>query len=411
MAELLSPAGNPEKLEAAVRYGADAVYLAGQAFGMRAAAGNFSLEQLENAVAFAHSAGVRVYVTVNTLPRDDEYGELEAYFGHLSEIRPDALIVADPGVLFLARQMLPDIDLHISTQANAVSSAACRAWASLGARRVVLSRELRLSEIRRIRQSLSREVELEAFIHGSMCISYSGRCLLSNYLAGRDANRGMCAQPCRWHYTAGLVTELTEEKRQDERIPVYEEAGETFVMSSRDTCMIGHIPQLLEAGIDSFKIEGRMKSAYYTAVVTNAYRMAIDAAQTGKPYDPAWYRELESVSHRPYHTGYYFDDPHTCANTAETAGYIREKAYLATVLSYDAQSGKALLVQRNKLYAGQPVELLTPGRCGVRFTVGDLTLPDGTAIDATPHPGMQYRMTVPFEVRQGDIIRGGVEEG
>ncbi|MBR3681339.1 MAG: U32 family peptidase [Clostridia bacterium] len=401
--ELLSPAGNFEKMRAAIRYGADAVYLAGEVFGMRAAADNFSLAELSEATAYAHERGVCVYLTVNTMPRENEYTLLENYFRNLKNIPIDALIVADIGVLFLAKKMLPDVELHISTQASSVSSADCLAWASLGAKRVVLARELTLDEIRAIRANLPEEIELECFIHGSMCVSYSGRCLLSNHLVGRDANRGMCAQPCRWNYKA---YEIVEEKRPDCKMPIEEYDGEAFIMSSRDTCTIEHIPQLVEAGINSFKIEGRMKSAYYTAVVTNTYRMAIDSYFSGNyEYNPLWLRELESVSHRDYNTGYYFANSHEDANISSTTGYIREKAYLAVVEAYDSVTGLALMTQRNKMCLGDPAELLTPGAVGKPLTVGELFDENMQSITATPHPYMKFYMKTPFPVKEGDILR------
>ena len=335
--EILSPAGNFEKMRAAILYGADAVYLSGQVFGMRAAADNFTLDEMREAVAYAHERGVRVYLTLNTMPREYEYPELEKYLEELSDVGLDAMIIADVGVLMLVKRMLPDMEIHISTQANASSAAACRAWYGLGAKRVVLARELTLDEIRAIRQNIPEELELECFIHGSMCVSYSGRCLLSNHIIGRDANRGMCAQPCRWNYRISGY-EIEEEKRPDCKMPVEEINGETFIMASRDTCTIEHIPELCEAGINSFKIEGRMKSAYYAAVATNAYRMALDSYLSGSyEYDPRWYDELLSVSHREYNTGYYFTDSHTDANLASNNGYIKDKAYLATCTAYNAE--------------------------------------------------------------------------
>ena len=403
--ELLSPAGNFEKMRAAILYGADAVYLAGEVFGMRAAADNFSLDELRLAVAYAHERGVKVYLTVNTMPRENEYTLLENYLGNLKNIPIDALIVADLGVLMLAKKILPEVELHVSTQASSVSSADCLAWHSLGAKRVVLARELSLEEIKAIRLNLPEEIEIECFIHGSMCVSYSGRCLLSNHLVGRDANRGMCAQPCRWNYTVRSY-EIEEEKRPDAKMPVEEIAGETFIMSSRDTCTIEHIPELIEAGLNSFKIEGRMKSAYYTAVVTNTYRMAIDSYLSGNyEYNPLWYRELESVSHRDYNTGYYFLDSHTDANIASTTGYLKEKSYLAVVESYDETTGLALLTQRNKMLHGDSVELLTPGKVGIPLTVGELFDENMQPIPATPHPYMKFYMKTPFAVKSGDIIR------
>lgn len=407
--ELLSPAGNFEKMEAAIRYGANAVYLAGHAFGMRSAADNFSDEELAAAIAYAHERGVRVYVTVNTAPRDAEYPALAAYLRRLGELAPDALIVADIGVFSLCRELIPKMELHVSTQANSVSAADVRAWGRLGAKRVVLSRELTLEEIRAIRAAVPLGTELECFIHGSMCISYSGRCLLSNYLCGRDANHGACAQPCRWEYKIRPTSyELIERERPDMPIPIEETAGETFIMSSRDLSMIAHAPELIDAGIASFKIEGRMKSAYYTAVVTNAYRMAIDAALRGETQpDPLWLRELESVSHREYDTGYFFADSRKEALTCRESGYIREKAYLATVLSYDPATGEAKCVQRNKVSVGDPMELLTPGKGGQPLFCTALFDEEHQPIPSTPHPAMIFYLPVPFPVQPGDILRGG----
>ena len=405
--ELLSPAGNMEKMKAAIAYGADAVYLSGRAFGMRAAADNFSVDGLREAVAYAHAHGVRVYLTVNTMPREYEYAALRTYFEEIRSIPTDAYIVADIGVLTLLKETDPSRPVHISTQANAVSAAACRAWHALGASRVVLARELTLDEIRSIRENIPDSLELEAFVHGSMCISYSGRCLLSGHFVGRDANRGACAQPCRWNYTIRGY-EITEKKRPDAPIPVEEVNGETFFMASRDTSMIDHIPELCEAGIQSLKIEGRMKSAYYTAAVTNAYRMALDAYKAGcRTPDARLSRELESVSHRPYATGYYFSDSHIDANTVRENGYIKEKAYLATVLSYDEKTGMARLSQRNKMSVGDSVEMLTPGAVGRPLTVTALYDASGAPIPSTPHPCMEFFMPVPFAVRPGDILRAG----
>lgn len=403
--EILSPAGNFEKMRAAILYGADAVYLAGHIFGMRAAADNFSIEELDEAVKYAHERGVKVYLTLNTMPREYEYDALRKYLTDLSHINIDAMIIADVGVLMLVKELLPNMEIHISTQANATSAAACLAWYSLGAKRVVLARELTLDEIKAIRMAIPDDLEIECFVHGSMCVSYSGRCLLSNHMVGRDANRGMCAQPCRWNYTIQNY-EIVEEKRPDLRMPVEEINGETFIMASRDTCTIEHIPELVEAGINSFKIEGRMKSAYYTAVVTNAYKMALDSYFSGEyKYDPDWYRELESVSHRDYHTGYYFTDSHLDANLAPNNGYIKDKAYLAVAVSYDAEKGIAGFTQRNKMCFGDAAELLSPGMIGRELTIGELFDENMDPIESTPHPYMKFYMKVPFEIREGDILR------
>lgn len=414
--ELLSPAGSFEKLRAALLYGADAVYVGGLRFGMRSAADNFGDSELDEAVSYTRERGKRLYVTVNTLPRADEYPALEQYLCRLGEICPDGVIVADLGVLASVRRLIPHIPAHISTQASIISPQAALAYASLGARRLVLARELSLREIKQIRAALPQEVELEAFIHGSMCVSYSGRCMLSNYFTGRDANRGECTQPCRWNYV------LREEKRPDEDIPIEENPHGTFVMSSKDMCTVGHIPELVRAGISSLKIEGRVKSAYYTAVVTNAYRMALDAyAASPDTYvtDPALYSELESVSHREYCTGYYFDDPRKNAQLCTSGGYIRDKAYLATALDNSSNplppglvsrtDGGVLypFIQRNKLSAGEMAEIITPGRTGRAFTVTELYSEEGQPLDSTPHPAMKYFVRVPFEIRTGDIMRAG----
>ena len=403
--EILSPAGNFEKMRAAILYGADAVYLAGHIFGMRAAADNFSLEELSEAVEYAHARSVKVYLTLNTMPREYEYPLLREYLSSLANIPLDAMIIADVGVLSLVKEMLPNMEIHISTQANATSAAACLAWYNMGAKRVVLARELTLEEIKAIRAGVPDDLELECFVHGSMCVSYSGRCLLSNHMIGRDANRGMCAQPCRWNYTIRHY-EIEEEKRPDCKMPVEEINGETFIMASRDTCTIEHIPELIEAGINSFKIEGRMKSAYYTSVVTNVYKMAIDSYLSGEyKYDPAWYRELESVSHRDYNTGYYFTDSHTDANLAPNNGYIKDKAYLAVVHSYDRESGLAEFTQRNKMCKGDFAELLTPGKIGRELVVGEMFDENMNPIESTPHPYMKFFMKIDFEVHEGDILR------
>lgn len=403
--EILSPAGNFEKMRSAILYGADAVYLAGQIFGMRAAADNFSVEELKEAVKYAHERGVKVYLTLNTMPREYEYQLLRDYLTELRDIGLDAMIIADIGVLTPVKEIIPDMEIHISTQANATSAAACRAWYNLGAKRVVLARELTLEEIKAIKANIPSDLEIECFIHGSMCISYSGRCLLSGHIVGRDANRGMCAQPCRWSYKIRSY-EIEEEKRPECRMPIEEINGETFIMASRDTCTIEHIPELIEAGIDSFKIEGRMKSAYYTAVVTNTYKMAIDSYFSGDyEYNSLWYRELESVSHRDYATGYYFSDSHTDANLSETTGYIKDKAYLAVVTSYDERTGLAELTQRNKMCVGDEIELLTPGKVGTPLTAGELYDENHNPIEDTKHPYMKFYMKVPFAVKSGDIIR------
>ena len=404
--ELLAPAGNFEKLKAAVLYGADAVYLAGNAFGMRAAADNFTNEEIVEAAAYAHERGVKVYVTVNTMPRTNEYEALEEYIGFLATSGVDALIVSDLGVLSLVKRIAPDMEIHVSTQASSVSTYDVLAWRDLGAKRVVLARELTMKEVAEICKNIPNDTDIECFIHGAMCVSYSGRCLLSNFYTGRDSNRGACAQPCRWNYR---TLEVFEEKRPDQPLSLYEDKDGTFIMSSRDMCMIEHVPELIEAGITSFKIEGRMKSAYYTAVVTNAYRMAIDAYfadPENYKFNPEWLDELCSVSHRDYATGYWFDLPSESAQVCENMGYIREKAYIATAVAYDAASGYATFYQRNKVSRGEKVELISPGKIGRGFVAEEILDENGEAIESAPHPAMLFKVRVPFEVKKGDILRG-----
>lgn len=416
MVELLSPAGNFEKLRSALLYGADAVYLAGQRFGMRSAADNFTVEELYSASEYTHARGKRLYLTLNTLPHSDEYAALENFLREISGAGIDAFIVADLGVLSLIRSVLGDVEIHISTQAGIVSAQSAMAFASLGAKRLVLARELTLDEISKIRDALPPEVELEAFVHGSMCVSYSGRCMLSHHLTGRDANRGACTQPCRWNYV------IVEEKRPEMPLPIEENELGTFIMSSKDMCTVNIIPELMRVGIDSFKIEGRMKSAYYTAVVTNAYRMAIDAYSASPEnyiFDGRLLRELDSVSHRDYCTGYYLDKPSAEPQLASTTGYIREKAYFATALDeceLDLPSGLEAVnengrlypfIQRNKVKKGDTAEIISPKKFGQPFTVNELYGENGDVIEAAPHPSMKFFVRVPFEVRAGDIMRSG----
>lgn len=414
MTELLSPAGNFEKLKAALLYGADAVYLAYNRFGMRSAADNFTLDELYEASKYVHERGKRLYLTLNTMPHSNEYEALREFLESVKGAGLDAFIVADLGVLTTVKEIIPDAEIHISTQTSIVSAQTAKAYAALGAKRLVLARELTLEQIKEIRAALPEEIELEAFVHGSMCVSYSGRCMLSHYLTGRDANRGACTQPCRWNY------KIVEEKRPDVPLPIEESELGTFIMSSKDMCTVHIIDQLIEAGINSFKIEGRMKSAYYTAVVTNAYRMAIDAYladPAGYKFDTRIFDELDSVSHREYCTGYYLDDPTDEAQLASSTGYIREKAYFATALANDAEklgleteneSGKLCkFIQRNKVKLSDSAQIISPNKLGVQFEVTEMYGEDGTPIESAPHPSMIFYVRVPFEVNEGDIMRSG----
>ena len=393
--ELLSPAGDPEKLFMAVHYGADAVYLAGKSFGMRSAAGNFDNEQLVSAVKMCHEHGVKVYVTCNTLPRENELKELPAFLTFLNDISADAIIAADMGVISLAKKYAPDLKLHVSTQFGVVNSASARTLYNMGADTVVLARELSLDEIATVRANSPAELRLESFVHGAMCVSFSGRCLLSNYLTGRDANRGECAQPCRWKYA------LCEETRPGEYFPIAEDTDGTYILNSRDMCMIEHIPELIGAGIQSFKIEGRMKSSYYNAIITNAYRHALDSAVNETPCDPVWLNEVNMVSHRPYTTGFYYGYP---GQHYSDASYTSDADVAAIVKECDAE-GNALLVQRNKFSSGDTLQLITPNRAPADFTAGELSDSDGAAIEDTRHAAMDFRMRIPFMASPGAIVR------
>ena len=392
--ELLSPAGDMERLEMALTYGADAVYLAGQRYGMRSAAGNFDDEQLRRAVSLAHSRGVRVYVTCNTLPREDELAALPGYLEFLQDAGADAVIVADMGVLSLAKRYAPKVKKHVSTQLGVINSAAACALYELGADTVVLARETPMEDIRKIRANTPAGLRIEAFVHGAMCVSFSGRCLLSNYLTSRDANRGQCAQPCRWKY------HLVEETRPGEYFEISEDKG-TYILNSRDMCMIEHLDELIEAGVDSFKIEGRMKSAYYAAVVTNAYRHAIDDALAGQPFDRLWLEECEKVSHRPYSTGFYYGYP---GQHYAEASYFTGADVAAVVESCD-EKGRAVLTQRNKFSRGDRLELLTPVGAPIPFEAGQMFNAEGDSIESTPHAMMEIHMSLPVAAPRLSIVR------
>ena len=393
--ELLAPAGDMERLRMAVLYGADAVYLAGESFGMRSFAGNFSPEELSRAVRFAHENGVRVHVTVNTMPRNREAERLPEWLEFLNGAGVDALIVADMGAFSLAGRYAPRCQRHISTQASVSNYEAARAWYELGARRVILARELSLEEIREIRAKAPAELELEAFVHGAMCVSYSGRCLLSNYMTGRDANRGACAQPCRYQYY------LMEEKRPGEYFPVFEDERGTYIMNSRDMCMIDHVDDLVDAGLDSLKIEGRAKSAYYAAIVTGAYRHVIDDVMAGRTPDPIWRNEVERVSHRRYAAGFYYGPP---GQYTENARYIREWQVVALVTACDS-NGLATLTLRNKFSAGDTLEAVGPDMKPFSFTAPVMEDEEGNALTDPRNPQMVFRMRLPRPVPVWSILR------
>lgn len=396
--ELLAPAGDMERLRLAVLYGADAVYLAGTSFGMRSFAGNFTDEELPVAVAYAHSHGVRVHATVNTMPRCDEIVHLPAHLERLNDAGVDALIIADLGVFQMAAKYAPNCERHVSTQVSIANDACATAWYELGAKRVVLARELTLEEIRTIRANTPPELELETFAHGAMCVSYSGRCLLSNYMTGRDSNRGACAQPCRYQYT------LMEEKRPGEYFPVFEDEKGTYIMNSRDMCMIDHLDDLMDAGVDCIKLEGRAKSAYYAAIVTGAYRHVLDDVAAGRPVDPIWRDEVEHVSHRHYSTGFYYGEP---GQYTESARYLREWQVIAMVTACDEQ-GNATLSLRNKFAAGDTVELVGPDTKPFAFTVPMMEDLEGIPLAEPRTPQMEFRMKLPKPVPAWSILRHAV---
>ncbi|MEY8403028.1 U32 family peptidase [Oscillospiraceae bacterium 44-34] len=393
--ELLAPAGDMERLQMAAAYGADAVYLSGNTFGMRSFAGNFSPEELKAAVELCRTQNVRVHVTCNTMPRNNEVSRLPEWLEYLEELRVDAVILADVGVLALAERYAPHVQRHISTQASIVSYQSARTWNDLGASRVILARELSLEEICEIRTKTPPELEIEVFAHGAMCVSYSGRCLLSNYMTGRDSNRGACAQPCRYQYA------LMEEKRPGEYFPVYEENGETYIMNSRDMCMIDHIADLADAGVDSIKLEGRAKSAYYAAIVTGAYRHAVDAAAAGVPLDPVWRDEVEHISHRHYSTGFFYGQP---GQFTQDARYVRDWQIVAKVQSCDGE-GNAILTLNNKFKVGDDLELVGPDVRPQAFRVEALWNEEGNSLEEVRHPQMVFRMRLSRQVPPLSLLR------
>ena len=400
--ELLIPAGSLEVLKTAVVYGADAVYIGGEAFGLRAKAKNFSNQEIREGIRFAHERGVKVYITANILAHNEDLAGAEAYFKELGEIGPDALIISDPGIFDIARRILPDVDIHISTQANNTNYGTYQFWWRLGAKRVVSARELSLQEIRQIRENIPEEMEIESFIHGAMCISYSGRCLLSNFLAGRDANHGACSHPCRWKYA------VVEETRPGEYMPVYENERGTFLFNSKDLCMIEHVPEMMEAGIDSFKIEGRMKTALYVAAVARTYRRAIDDyLEDPEKYrkNLEWYKEeIGKCTTREFTTGFYFGKPTEDAQIYRNSTYIRNYTYLGSVERTD-ETGRCLLEQKNKFSAGETIEVMKPDGRNLSVQVKGIWSEDGEPQESAPHARQMIWVDLGCELRQYDILR------
>lgn len=386
--ELLAPAGNLEKLKMAVLFGADAVYLAGEEFGLRTASDNFSFDDMKTGVSFAHDRGKKVYLTMNIIPHNQDIKKAASFLEKAVETGIDAVIVSDPGMFSVVKKTAPNISIHISTQANITNIESVNFWHSIGASRVVLARELSLVEIRQIRDGVSDDMELEAFIHGAMCMSYSGRCLLSNYLTGRDANKGDCAQPCRWKY------HLVEEKRPGEYFPIMEDERGTFIFNSKDLCMIRHIPELIKSGISSFKIEGRVKSSFYVATVVKAYRDAIDAYYNDDKYEfrEEWFEEIAKVSNRDFTTGFFFHKPGAEDHNYGTSSYIRNYDFVGVVKGYDYENGYILIEQRNRFKVGDTIEVMPPTGPVTEFTVETMLDGEGNSIDVAPHAQMEIKL-------------------
>ncbi len=400
--ELLIPAGSLDVLKTAVVYGADAVYIGGEAFGLRAKAHNFSLEDMKEGVEFAHSCGVKVYVTANILAHNDDLEGVEQYFEELKSVKPDALIISDPGVFAIAKRVLPEMELHVSTQANNTNYGTYLFWYQQGAKRVVSARELSLKEIREIRARIPEDMEIESFMHGAMCISYSGRCLLSNFFTGRDANQGACTHPCRWKYS------IVEETRPGEYMPVYENERGTYIFNSKDLCMIEHIPELIDAGIDSFKIEGRMKTALYVATVARTYRKAIDDFKKDPELyrqNMEWYKEeIGKCTYREFTTGFYFGKPGADAQIYDNNTYVKNFTYLGTVENVD-ERGFAKIEQKNKFSVGEMIEIMKPDGRNLQVEVKGIYDAEGQAQESAPHPKQELYIDLGVAPEEYDILR------
>lgn len=400
--ELLAPAGDLEKLKMAIRYGADAVYLGGDSFGLRKSAKNFSIEQIEEGIIFAHERGKKVYITLNIVPHDEDMDGLEEYVTKLYELKTDAVIVSDPGMFSVIRRTVPNLPIHLSTQASVTNYETIMFWYHLGIRRIVLARELSLKEIQEMKEKLPEDLEIETFVHGAMCMSYSGRCLISNYMTGRDANRGDCAHGCRYKYN------LVEEKRPGEYFPVYEDEDGTFIMNSKDLCMIEHIPELVKSGIKSFKIEGRVKSSYYVATVIRAYRMAIDEYYkdpVNYKYDDKWLKEIQKASHRDFTTGFYFGKPTHEAQVYTTSSYIRGYDFVGLILDYNDETKIATVEQRNRMFVGEKIEVFGPSKEYSTQIIEKMWDEEDNEIEVAPHPQQIVKILMAEPVNKMDMIR------
>ncbi len=406
--EILAPAGNMEKLKMAVIYGADAVYIGGDKYGLRAAAGNFTLEEIKEGTMYAHEKGRKLYVTVNIIPHNEDLEGLPEYLKGLGETGADALIVSDPSVIMTAREVVPEMELHLSTQASNTNYKSAEFWHSLGIKRIVLARELSFDEIRETISKSPNSLEYEVFVHGAMCMSYSGRCLLSNYMVGRDANRGECAQPCRYKYY------LMEEKRPGQYMPVDEDERGTYIFNSRDLCMIEHIPELVESGVKSLKIEGRMKSSYYVASVVRAYRLALDSYLENPQeyrFKQEWLDELSKASHREFGTGFYFGKPDAKGQIYESSSYVRDYAFVGLVLDYDINTGLATVEQRNKMLVGDEIEVIGSHRQMFTQKLENMWDDEGKEIQAAPHPQQIVKIKMKKPVERHDILRRERKDG
>ena len=400
--ELLAPAGSLEKLKTAILFGADAVYCGGLNFGLRAGADNFTIEELKEGIEFAHQRNKKIYMTLNMIPHNKELAQLPEYIEKIKELNLDALIISDPGVFAFVKKEMPKMEIHISTQANNVNWASALFWAEQGAERIILARELSRDEIKEIAQKTEGRVELEYFVHGAMCISYSGRCLLSNYFVGRDANKGDCAQSCRWKY------HLVEEKRPGEYYPIEENNQGTFIMNSRDLNLAEEIPELIEMGLSSLKIEGRMKSVHYAATVVNTYRQLIDQYyQDPKNYevDPELLAELRKISHRDYTKGFYYGKPGSEGQRYESSSYLRSYDFMGVVKDYDSEENEAVIEVRNKIFKGDRLEFIIPGKKTFTITADYLIDEEGQEIEAAPHPKQLIRIPVKSEINAGSLLR------
>lgn len=401
--ELLAPAGDLEKLKIAVLYGADAVYFGGEMFSLRAGAGNLTIEEMKEGIAFAHERGKRCYLTMNIFAHNEDIGPLTDYLEQIKKLDIDAFIVSDPGIVDLIQEIIPNAEIHLSTQANMTNYRTANFWYKMGVKRLVLARELTFPEIREIRKNIPSDMEIEAFVHGAMCISYSGRCLLSNFMIERDANRGACAHPCRWKYS------LVEEKRPGEYYPVEEDERGTYILNSRDLCMIEHIPELVNSGIMSAKIEGRMKSIFYVATIVHAYRKAIDAYFADPEnyrFNKEWMSELKKVSHREFTTGFYFHQPTNKDQNYQTSAYTREYSFVGLVKDYDQETGFALVEQRNKMTVGEEIEIFGPDMDYYAQNISEMyDAETGEKLESAPHPQQLLRMKMDRPVKANYMLR------